>query len=306
MIRVRYLFLLNQIVFNLIEQKLQVQIISQNRITSNVVLFKTIDEEYILKSVNSKCKEVYDFLKSQEVANVNYPVLTLNTKEGLYYIYKSLTKYKYPIYKQIGDFLESLDILHKSTAYEKKLSKKSFKYLYRTYKKLDYKFQLLEMYIRESEVKVDKTDYDWVVLSKYQVFLNVKPMMYDLQKKIHKYVDEEKPVIFSLNHGNPSLDHIINKQLYSFDNAYLGIFISDFAKAYVTLDHINVDWFTLIDELINPYGSNFYKIYFKFLVLYIYIISLDFDLTNSNNACNKYIQIARKIAVFTKNFDSYQ
>ncbi len=58
--------------------------------------------------------------------------------------------------------------------------------------------------------------------------------------------------------------------------------------------------------LSNHKNENFYKIYFKFLVLYIYIINLDFTLVDLNNACHTYIQIGRKMSLFMQNFESYK
>ena len=60
--------------------------------------------------------------------------------------------------------------------------------------------------------------------------------MYQLQRKIHKYLDNKGTCIYCLNHGNLSLNHYVQKKLLSFDNGYVGIFVSDYAKLYVSLD----------------------------------------------------------------------
>lgn len=276
------------------------------QLTNVVTIIMVEDQKYILKLVTPKCEEVYNFIMTQQVEMISYPVKKIKVKEGMYFLYKYEEELKFPILKKTQQLFDALNILHKETSYEKKLNKKNFKYLYRTYKKIDYKFQILEMYIREAEAKQSKTDFEWVILSKYNIFLDTKIIMYNLQKKIHEYIDQRISVVYSLNHGNPDINHIYNKKIISFDNAYLGLFVSDLAKLYVNCDHINLDWHALIDKKLNEYNCNFYKLYFKFLVLYIYIINIDFDMIDINNACNKYIQLSRKISMVLKNFEDYK
>ncbi len=277
-----------------------------NNVTANVMLFTIDSQKYIIKLVTPKCNEIYNFIATEQVNCISYPLKKFQTKEGLYFLYKYEKELDFPVVKKSQQLLEVINELHSTTSYEKKLNKKNFKYLYRTYKKIDYKFQMLEMYIREAEIKQQKTDFEWVMLSKYYIFLDTKIIMYNLQKKIHNYIDDKISVVYSLNHGNPNLTHLYNKKLISFDNSYLGLFVSDLAKLYVNCDHINVDWFSLIDHTLSPYENNFYKVYFKFLVLYIYVINIDFDLVDLSNACNKYIQLSRKISVFLQNFEEYK
>ena len=133
------------------------------------------------------------------------------------------------------------------------------------------------MVIRESEERVKKTDFDWIVLSKYYIFLNAKKIMYQTQRKIHKYIDNHGNAIYSLNHGNLNLNHLLQKKLVSFDSGYIGIFVSDYAKLYVSLDEYEGNWFKEIEGKLNSYENDFYKTYFKFLVLYIYMINIRFS-----------------------------
>ncbi len=297
---------MNKALINLLENYFNSKVTNINKVTENVTLFVINNKKYIIKLVSSKSNEIYNFIISQQVQSVSYPIKKFKTKEGMYFLYTYESELNFPILKKTQQLVDAINVLHKSTSYEKKLNKKNFKYLYRTYKKIDYKFQILEMYIREAEVKQSKTDIEWIMLSKYNIFLDTKIIMYNLQKKIHTYIDDKISVIYSLNHGNPNINHLYNKKLISFDNAYLGLFVSDLARLYVECDHINLDWYTVINQIIEPYGNDFYKIYFKFLVLYIYVINIDFDLVNLNNACNKYIQIGRRISMFLQNFESYR
>ncbi len=290
----------------LLEKYFEDNIKNVNDITNNVSLFSIDNEKYIIKRVTPKCNEIYNFISTENVTCISYPLKKFQTKDGLYFLYNNEKEVEFTTLKKTQQLFECLNELHNLTSYEKKLNKKNFKYLYRTYKKIDYKFQVLEMYIREAEVKQHKTDFEWVILSKYNIFLDTKIIMYNLQKKIHDYIDEKISVRYSLNHGNPNLTHIYNKKMISFDNAYLGLFVSDLAKLYVNCDHINIDWNSMMNQIFENESNDFCKLYFKFLVLYIYIINIDFDLIDKNNACNKYIQLSRKISLFNQNFSEYK
>lgn len=297
---------MNELIINLLQKYFNDTITDINKVTNCVTLFTINNKKYIIKLVSSKSNEIYNFITSQQVQSVSYPIKKFKTSDGMYFLYNYEQELNFPTLKKTQHLVDAINELHKSTSYEKKLNKKNFKFLYRTYKKIDYKFQILEMYIREAEVKQAKSDVEWIMLSKYNVFLDTKIIMYNLQKKIHSYIDDKISVIYCLNHGNPDINHLYNKKLISFDNAYQGLFVSDLARLYVECDHINLDWYTVINQILNPYGNNFYKVYFKFLVLYIYVINIDFDLVDLNNACNKYIQLSRKVSIFLQNFEAYK
>ncbi len=274
--------------------------------TPNVYSLEVCNKKYILKLVSAKCIKINSFLVQENIDIVSLPFKKFKTKKGVYFLYEYQVELDIPNQTKAKHLLELTNLLHDKTKYEKKLSSKNFKYLYRTYKKIDYKFQMLEMYIRESEIKNNKNDCDWILLSKYHVFLDAKIVMYNLQKKIHDYIDKKTNVLYSLNHGNPNISHIYNNKLISMDSSYLGLFVSDIAKLYINCDHINIDWYTLINEVLSKYDNEFYKIYFKFMVLYIYMINVDLNVIDLGVSSNKYIQISRKISIFLQNFESYQ
>ena len=102
------------------------------------------------------------------------------------------------------------------------------------------------------------------------------------------------------------MNHFIQKKLISFDNGYTGIFVSDYAKLYVSLDDIEGMWYKEIEDKLNSYGNDFYKLYFKFLVLYIYIINLKFSSFDNHTVLNTYIQITNKINRFLTLTSNYQ
>ena len=234
-----------------------------------------------------------------------YPIKKIVYEHDCYFIYKYIQKYEYPNEKKVKDMLDSVDEVHKKTGFVMRLNDLNFKYFMRIYKNLDRIFQTLEMLVRETEVKSVKTDFDWIILSKYHIYLKTKKIMYDLQRKIHKYIDNNGSATYVLNHGNLNLNHYLQKKLISFDHAYIGIFVSDYAKLYVSIDDIEGEWFKDLEDKIINYGNEFYKIYFKFLVLYIYIINLRFSSFSEHVILNTYVQLSTKINHFLTLTSSY-
>lgn len=288
-----------------IEEAFNSNIIKKEALTSTVTLLSFNDSKIVLKKVNIRTKNIYDFLASQKVENVLYPIKQFVFENEIYFAYKYINDYEYPNEKKIFDLIDAIHELHKKTGFTVRLTDINFKYFYRIYKNLDRIFQTLEMLVRECEVKNEKTDFEWIILSKYHIFLSVKKMMYSIQRKIHKYLDNHGNVIYVLNHGNLNLNHFVQKKLLSFDNGYTGIFVSDYAKLYVSIDDLDGAWFKELEEKLNSYGNDFYKLYFKFLVLYIYIINLRISSFDKHSILNSYIQIATKINRFLNLTSNY-
>ena len=288
-----------------IEQLFNDKILRIEALTSKVTLLSFKDNKFIVKKVNVKTKNIYDFLASQKVDVVLYPLKQFIYEKEIFFVYKYVNEYEYPSEKKISDLISVVDDLHKKTGFTVRLNDLNFKFFYRIYKNLDRIFQTLEMVVRECEERVNKTDFDWIILSKYYIYLNTKKIMYQLQRKIHKYVDNHGSVTYVLNHGNLNLNHFKQKKLVSFDNGYSGIFVSDYAKLYVALDDIDGVWFKDISEKINSYENDFYKTYFKFLVLYIYMINLRITSFEEHTIINTYVQISAKINRFLNLTSNY-
>lgn len=289
-----------------IEDSFKEQIIEIEALTFEVTLLSFKTGKIIVKRVSNKVKNTYDYLASQECKMVLYPIKQFVVDNEVYFVYKYMSKYEYPDNIKIYELIEAADSLHKKTGFTVRLNDDEFKYFYRIYKNLDRIFQTLEMLVRESESKPYKTDNDWIILSKYKTFIKVKKLMYQIQRKIHKYVDSKGIVIFALNHGNLCINHIIQKKLISFDKSYIGIFVSDYAKLYVSIDDIEGEWFKEIDKKLTSYNNDFYKLYFKFLVLYIYLINLKLLDIENFGVINSYNQIESKINRFLFLTASYQ
>ena len=195
-----------------IEESFNSKILKQEALTDMVTLLSFNDSKYVIKKVNIRTKNIYDFLMSQKVENVLYPIKQFIYENEIYFIYKYVLDYEYPSEKKVVDLINSVYELHNKTGFTVRLTDINFKYFYRIYKNLDRIFQTLEMLIRECEIKEKKTDFEWIILSKYHIFLSVKKIMYQIQRKVHKYLDNHGNAIYVLNHGNLNLNHFLNLQ----------------------------------------------------------------------------------------------
>jgi len=296
---------LSEAFVNKVEESFGNKIIKIEALTDSVTLLYFSDQKVVLKRVNTKVKNIYNFIASQNVKNVVYPIKQFIFDKNIYFIYKYINNFEYPTEKKIIDLLNNLSELHSKTSFTIKLNEKNFKYFYRIYKNLDRIFQTLEMLVRESELKENKTDYDWIILSKYHVFLKCKKIMYEIQKKIHKYVSNHASCIYCLNHGNLNLNHFVGGKFLSFDNGYIGIFVSDYAKLFLALDEYDGEWFKIIEDKLKSLNNDFYLLYFKFLVLYIYMINIRFTSFEDSVVLTTYLQIANKVNFFLNLTSSY-
>ena len=256
---------------------------------------------YILKEATININSIYVYLKSQNVKSVIYPIDYLEINNRKYFLFKKHYDYNYPNSKKITEMQDILKEIHYKTRIIKKIKKSDIKYLYRIEYKLNYKFSLLEAFIRSIEMKEIKEDFDWIILSKYHYFLDCKQELEKLSVEIYNSIENKKSIEFSIIHGKPSIDHLVDSKLISFENAKLGFFVSDISKFYIENDHINIDWFILIDNWLEK-EEKLYRYYFKFLVLYIYILNLNINYLNNYSCLNNYIRISDKIRIFLNNF----
>lgn len=287
-------------------------------LTSKSIKIVTDDnKEYIVKKTKNKSKMKYLFLKNEGIDNIIYPVIN-NSKSFLtrtnnncfnddcYYIMPYIddnnvlnqTKAKY--------LLEQLEILHKKTSYNKKLSlTHSKKKMEEIIVFLNYKFNLIESYIRTIEAQ-PFDEFSIPILKNYQFILKAKNIMINKNKTIIKAIKDEKTVIYSFLHNNPKLDHLIinegEKYLISIDNGVFGIPSLDIAKYYIENEDIDFDISSIIKEYFEQYNDSFYIDYFIFIVLFIYIKDLIVSGKDYISTQN-FIFIANSIKKFIKNFD---
>jgi hypothetical protein len=290
---------------NKIEEAFNSKITDFKIVSKYVTLITFSNQKYIIKKVSNRTKNIYDYLISQEVKEVVYPMKKIIFQKEIFFVYKYYQEYTYPNEKKIIDLIEVVDKVHKKTGFTVRLNDSNFKQCMKIYKNLDMIFQTLEMIVRECEINDDKEDYDWIILSKYFIFLQTKKIMYQLQRKIHKYIDNKGSLIYGLNHGNLNLNHMVGNKLISFEKSYIGFIVSDYVRLYLSVDDIEGLWFKNIEEKITSYGNDFYKIYFKFMVLYIYIINLRIDSFDKHTFLNCYVQICSKINHFLSLTSNY-
>ena len=132
---------------------------------------------YFIKQVPKIVESKYVFLSNQGVNNVLYPILNNDRKyitdfndKNFYvndYIENIVSKEESRAYNMFN----ALDRLHSSTTIKKQLSTTNSRpKIEEITKQLDYKFILIEQYIRSLETKqIDKSSF--VVLEKYHIIL---------------------------------------------------------------------------------------------------------------------------------------
>ena len=248
-------------------------------------------DKYILKQAVKNIEASYDYLKSQNVSNIIYPLKKYKVDNNIFLLYPYIEEWKYPNDKKIFDLRDSIINVHESTKILKEVKKNNYKYLYRLYKKLDNKFRILDSFINEIELKEINDDFDWIILSKYHIFLDVKKEMYRLQTKIHEDIDKHISIFYCVNHGRPSLSHLVDKSLISFEESRFSFLVSDIARFYCINDYIKIDWYELINNWLNIYSLPIYKTYFKFLSLYIFIMNLHI----CDNGIYNYVEISNHL-----------
>lgn len=249
----------------------------------------TNDQNYLLKKCNEPTKRIFNFLQNVGVDNIIYPeykkgTISVSTfQDEEYYITPYYDTSIIVPEKQALDLFNELLHLHSKTSFPKKLSQKSSRSkIDEISKQLDYKFILIEEYIRSLETKkIDEQSYN--ILSNYHYILDAKNELIRLQKRIILYIKDEEGVNYSFNHNNPKLDHLIKVKGYNYlvsvEKGKFGIESLDFAKFYIENEDLNIDFKKLITDVLWQYESQFYYDYFRYLVLLIYIKKL--SITNS-------------------------
>ncbi len=266
---------------------------------------------YFIKQVPKIVESKYVFLSNQGVNNVLYPILNNDRKyitdfndKNFYvndYIENIVSKEESRAYNMFN----ALDRLHSSTTIKKQLSTTNSRpKIEEITKQLDYKFVLIEQYIRGLETKpIDK--YSMMVLEKYHIILNAKKELVTLQKKIILSIKDKNSVEYSFVHNNPKNDHLIMKNGYqyltSITNGKIGVSSLDMAKFYIENSELNLDYKEIIFKDYYSQKNNFYYDYFRFLVLFIYIKSIHF-LQNDIFNKEQFVRICIKIEKFMADF----
>lgn len=282
----------------------------------------------IVNKLPIKIKDIsdnYKYYLIEDLNNTYFHLYSLTKKEYLTYyelikskkIQKSIYELNYndryyllfdvPYNKSEDKVISSkmLDLIcdiYKEFSFSISLKKEHFRNLQNTYKVLDNKFTYLEMRIREVETSPIKNDISWIILSKYNIILDAKIYLYDLQQDLFKFIDNNESVEYGL------IFNAISKDAYK-----NGLIEPQFKEYYGPISSLLVRYFLLnenkeIEEKILSKISKLDKFnqkFFCFLTLYIYVINIMLDITLNEYNINSYLQITRRIRSFIKIYGGY-
>lgn len=197
-------------------------------------------------------------------------------------------------------FKEAIKIFQK-TEFDRVLKKEDVNRLNSIYKILDSRFLYLELRIREIETTVYQTDYNWIVLSKYHIILDLKEKLFSLQERILKEIDKSINVKFGLVIKNLNACFYIRNELYEYFGSKIAPISSLLARFYVSNSHLN-----LSKDLFDKYLTDkFLKMHFTFEVCYIFMLKISLPKVLNMNNINSYLGVIRQITFFTKEFRDY-
>lgn len=266
--------------------------------------------EYFVKKTFSYTSQKFIALKDFGINNIIYPInniknqLVSNLGFDNFYVtpFKKTSTLINDI--QVLNMYKELKELHNVTNVRKQLSQEKLRPKFEEItRQLDYKFSLIEEFVRSVETK-NLTIFSMPILSNYRYILDAKKELVRLQKLLIVQIKDKISVDYSIVHNNPKLDHLINfhnsRYLTSIDNSKLGLSSLDMAKLYIETEELNIDFKTYIVDYYYNYEKSFYYDYFRFLILYIYIKrlkinNLDYvsaeNFISTANSIKKYFEI---------------
>lgn len=190
--------------------------------------------------------------------------------------------------------LEILEEVFSNSSYEITLKKEHMVHLNRIYKVLDSKFSYFELRIREIETSPIKNDISWIILSKYNIILDAKLYLYDLQTDIFKQIDKNTIIHYGL------ISKEIFPELYQkgfvlpFRELYYAPIGMLYARYELSIGGVDIDRIKKLDA--------FNQKYFCFMTLYILILNLNFEVYLTNYSVNNFVLLTKKIKHFMIQF----
>ena len=266
---------------------------------------------YFIKKVSKELENKYIFLSNHGINNIIYPYLNTEKKyiseldKNSYYVTEYLSS------KPVGEdqigfrMFYALDLLHNNTSIKRQLSVNDTKPKFEEItKQLDYKFKLIESFIRSLETKpIDK--YSYIVLENYHILIQAKDELVKLQKKIISSIKTKESVEYVFLHNNPKNEHLLidkgNSYLTSIDNGKIGIDSLDLAKFYIENQHLKLDFKKIIFDDYYSHKQDFYYDYFCFIVLFIYIKRINFTNMSMINM-ESFVHNSQNIKIFIETF----
>lgn len=256
----------------------------ENLSPSTYKAYCELGNRYFIKKTNLYTEEKFLFLYNHGLENILYPI---KNKTNQYVTCKGGTQFFVSDF--INDFYvldevrivglnDQLEHLHFNTNFKRQLSVSKSRYkMEDIYEYLQYKFSVLELFIRSVESR-PFDEYSILILKNYHIILEAKKYLGQYHRKLISSIKEYKSVNYAFIHNNPKIDHLLvssgHQYLTSIENSKVGIPSLDMAKLYIENENVNVDLKSLIKVYFNKYEDDFYYDYFCFLVLLYYIKSI--------------------------------
>ncbi|MBE6137720.1 MAG: hypothetical protein E7176_04935 [Erysipelotrichaceae bacterium] len=263
------------------------------------IIKDNIGNVYHLHKINKNSYlTYYELIRSK---NVQKAIFELKNDDTYFLLFEMPFK-KSEKKAVLKDILETLEQIHNDFKFKVTLKKEYFKNLQNIYRVLDNRFSYLELRIREIETSPKKNDTSWVVLSKYNVFLDAKIFLYDLQQDIFKIIDNNESIIYGLVYNYLNTDMYKNGVIEPIFDLYYAPYSSLLVRYFLEFDELDI--YELLIEKIKKIDK-FNQKYFCFMCLYIYVLNvrLDVMLNEFNISC--YLLIAKKIKFFLNKFGDY-
>lgn len=250
------------------------------------------NEEYLCRFVTDKEYQTYlDLIHYTK--RLKQAIYETRVAGGflLFFEYENMTEAKV----KSDRIIHILREIHESSSFEITLKKEHLVNVNNIFKVLDNKFSYLEMRIREIETNPVKNDISWVILSKYNIILDAKIYLYDLQTDIFKAIDKKHIVSYGLLYRNIDTE-LYNKQrlLPGFDVYYAPISML-YCRCYLQLDA------PFIVEEVKRLDS-FNQKYFCFMCLYIMILNVNLEVILNTYSIANYLLLTKKIRCFIASF----
>lgn len=266
---------------------------------NNILLIDNYNKEYHLYKLDVKHYLIYyELIKSKFFLKAIFELHENNDYFLLFEESINSTEKNVIIKKLFKTYFNVFD----DFKFEIVLKKKFFKNLQNIYKVLDDKFSYLELRIREIELSPIKDDVSWVILTKYNIFLDAKIFLYDLQQDIFKYIDDSESISYGLVYNSDFFNSYKNGLIEPKFNLYYAPISALLFRLYLECDELQ--FHNYIIEILKGFDE-FNQKYFCFMCLYVYILNARIEyIPNNYNICS-YIAISKKIKIFINKFGDY-
>lgn len=261
------------------------------------ILKDSHQKKYFFLAISAKDFSTYQYLTglSNHVAKSIYEL----KKQDTYYLLFDGVDEQTELSVKERKMLPIMKEIFQNSSYEITFKKEHFKNLNNLYKLLDNKFSYLEMRIREVETAPKKDDLSWMILSMYNVLLDVRIYLYDLQQDIFKAIDKQEIVKYGLIYRQIQLDLYHKGRILPYFDLYYAPLGMLYARYYLCLsDTLELERFKQsLDK-----EDTFTRKYFGFIVLYVLILNLNLEVRLHHFSVASYLGVVKELKKFLKNF----